>query len=264
MTRTDPNLPTTTETLDLVLDDDTTVDAILARPSGEGTWPGVLVWMDAFGVRPRLEEMAAHVASHGYVVLVPNLYHRAGTAPVTPLRDLMTDEGRSTAFKELGPLMRSLTPEVVAHDASAYVDALLARPDVTGPLGTVGYCMGGRFAVQAAAARPDAIAAVASFHAGKLASEDESSPHRLLPRVRAEVYVAHADKDASMPPKDQRRLEQALTDAGLVHTTELYAGASHGFTMADTAVYDEAATDRHWDALLGLLDRTLRKPQATA
>jgi carboxymethylenebutenolidase len=256
---TAPELPTTTETLDLALDDGTTVDALLARPSGEGRWPGVLVWMDAFGLRPRLEEMAAHVAAHGYVVLVPNLYHRSGRAPVTPPRDLTTDEGRSVAFKELGPLMRSLTPEVVAHDASAYVDALLARPDVTGPLGTVGYCMGGRFAVQAAAARPEAFAAVASFHAGRLATEDDSSPHRLLPRVRAEVYVAHADKDSSMPPKDQRRLEAALTEAGLVHTAELYEGVGHGFTMADTAVYDEAATQRHWEALLRLLDRTLRR-----
>ena len=251
-------LPTTTETLDLALADGSTVDAILARPQGEGPWPGVLVWMDAFGLRPRLEEMAAHVASHGYVVLVPNLYHRRGRAPVTPPQDLLTEEGRSTAFKQLGPLMRSLTPDVIAHDASAYVDQLLARPDVTGPLGTVGYCMGGRFAVQAAAARPDDIAAVASFHAGRLATEDDDSPHRLLPQVRAEVYVAHADKDPSMPPKDQRRLAEALTEAGLEHTAELYAGASHGFTMSDTAVHDEAATQRHWDALLGLLERRLQ------
>jgi carboxymethylenebutenolidase len=258
---TGPGLPATTETLDVALDDGSTVDAILARPSGESRWPGVLLWMDAFGLRPRLEEMAAHVAAHGYVVLVPNLYHRAGRAPVTPPRDLTTDEGRSTAFRELRPLMRSLTPEVVAHDASAYVDALLARPDVTGPLGTVGYCMGGRFAVQAGAARPDAIAAVASFHAGRLATDDDASPHHLVPRLRAEVYVAHADKDASMPPKDQRRLEAALTEAGLVHTTELYEGSAHGFTMSDTAVFDAAATARHWDALLDLLDRTLRSPR---
>jgi carboxymethylenebutenolidase len=249
-------LPTTTETLDLDLDG-ATVDAILSRPQGEGTWPGVLVWMDAFGLRPRLEEMAAHVASHGYVVLVPNLYHRKGRAPVTPPRDLMTDEGRSQAFKELGGLMRSLTPQVVAHDASAYVDALLARPDVSGPLGTVGYCMGGRFAVMAGAERPDRIAAVASFHAGRMATDDDSSPHHRVPRLEAEVYVAHADKDGSMPPEQQERLEQALTDAGVEHTTELYEGTQHGFTMADTAVYDEAATERHWDALLGLLERQL-------
>ena len=250
-------LPTTTETLDLPTDDGT-VDAILARPQGEGPWPGVLVWMDAFGLRPRLEEMAAHVAAQGYVVLVPNLYHRKGRAPVTPQRDLMSEEGRSAAFRELGPLMRSLTAEVIETDTHTYVDALLARPDVEGPLGTVGYCMGGRFAVRAAGTRPDEIAAVGSFHAGGLATDDDDSPHLVLPRVKAEVYVAHADKDRSMPREQQERVEQALTDAGLVHTTELYEGAPHGFTMSDTAMYDEAATERHWAALLPLLERTLR------
>ena len=117
-------METRTETLDLALPDGTTVDAIVARPTAEGTWPGVLVWMDAFGLRPRLEEMAAHVAAQGHLVLVPNLYHRRGRAPVTPLRDLRTEAGRSEAFKELMPLMRTLTPQVVAHDASAYVDLL--------------------------------------------------------------------------------------------------------------------------------------------
>ena len=91
-------METRTETLDLALPDGTTVDAIVARPTAEGTWPGVLVWMDAFGLRPRLEEMAAHVAAQGHLVLVPNLYHRRGRAPVTPLRDLRTEAGRSEAM----------------------------------------------------------------------------------------------------------------------------------------------------------------------
>jgi carboxymethylenebutenolidase len=251
-------MDTRTETLDLPLADGTTVDAILARPTGDGPWPGVLVWMDAFGLRPRLEEMAARTAAEGYVVLVPNLYHRHGRAPVTPLRDLTTEEGRSAAFEELGPLMKSLTPDLVAHDGAAYVDALLALPGTTGPLGTVGYCMGGRFAVQAGATRPDDIAAVASFHAGRMATDDPGSPHLLLPHLRAEVYVGHADNDGSMPPEQQDRLAQALSESGLVHRTELYEGAPHGFTMADTAMYAEAATERHWAALLGLLERTLK------
>lgn len=249
-------MDTRTETLDLDLSDGSTVDVIVARPTGDGPWPGVLVWMDAFGLRPRLEDMAARIAAEGFVVLVPNLYRRAGRAPVTPLRDLTTEEGRSAAFEELGPLMKSLTPDLVAHDASAYVDALRDL-GATGPLGTVGYCMGGRFAVQAGAARPDDIAAVASFHAGRMATDDPGSPHLLLPHLRAEVYVGHADNDGSMPPDQQDRLEEALTEAGLVHRTELYEGAPHGFTMADTAMYDEAATERHWTALLGLLDRAL-------
>ena len=252
-------LPTTTETLDLALGDGTTVDAILARPQGEGSWPGVLVWMDAFGLRPRLEEMAAKVAERGFVVLVPNLYHRAGRAPVTPPRDLTTEEGRTAAFQEIGPLMRSLTADVVDHDAAAYVEALLARPEVSGPLATVGYCMGGRFAVRAAAVRPDVVAAVGSFHAGGLATDADDSPHLVLPLARAEFYVAHADHDRSMPPEQQARVEQALTEAGLAHTTELYEGAPHGFTMSDTAMHDEAATARHWSALFGLLDRTLTR-----
>ncbi len=250
-------METRTETLDLELSDGTTVDAIVSRPSAEGEWPGVLVWMDAFGLRPRLEEMAARIASEGYVVLVPNLYHRSGRAPVTPPRDLTTENGRTAAFQELGPLMRSLTPDVVRADAAAYVDALLAL-GATSPIGTVGYCMGGRFAVMAGATRPEVVKAVASFHAGGLAVDDESSPHRLLPQLDAEVYVAHADHDRSMPPEQQERLEQALTEAGLVHTTELYEGAPHGFTMSDTAMHDAAATERHWEALLRLLGRTLR------
>ncbi len=254
----DTRVPTSTEALDLALPDGTTADAIVARPLGDGPWPGVLVWMDAFGLRPRLAEMAGRIAAEGYVVVVPNLYHRAGRAPVTPLRDLTTEEGRSAAFEELGPLMDSLTPEVVADDAAAYVDALLARPDVRGPLATVGYCMGGRFAVRAAATCHDDVAAVGSFHAGSMATEDDDSPHLLLPRLRAEVYLAHADQDGSMPPEQQERLGRALADSGLAHTAELYQGARHGFTMADTAMYDEAATDRHWRALLPLLDRTLR------
>ena len=250
-------METRTETLDLRLGD-TSVDAILARPEGEGPWPGVLVWMDAFGLRPRLEEMAARIATEGYVVLVPNLYHRSGRAPVTPPRDLTTEDGRTAAFEELGPLMRSLTTEVLDTDGPAYVEALLARDDVRGPLGTVGYCMGGRFAVRVAATCHDDVAAVASFHAGGLATDEPDSPHRQLPRLRSHVYVAHADHDRSMPPEQQERLEQALTEASLTHTCELYEGAPHGFTMADTAMYDEAATARHWDALLGLLARTLR------
>jgi carboxymethylenebutenolidase len=253
----DLRMPTAIELGDVPVGDHT-ADAILARPEGTGRWPGVLVWMDAFGLRPRLEEMAARIATEGYVVLVPNLYHRKGRAPVTPQRDLTTDEGRSAAFRELGPLMRSLTAEVVEHDAAAYLDALLARDDVRGPIGTVGYCMGGRFAVRAAATRPDDVAAVGSFHAGGLATDDEDSPHLLLPRVRAEVYVAHADHDRSMTRGQQERFGQALAGAGLVHTAELYEGAPHGFTMSDTAMYDAAATERHWAALLPLLERTLK------
>jgi carboxymethylenebutenolidase len=99
------------------------------------------------------------------------------------------------------------------------------------------------------------VAAAASFHGGNLASDAPESPHRLAGEIQAEVYVAHADQDRSMPPEQMERLEQAL--AGVTHRAELYEGARHGFTMADLEVYDERADERHWRELLGLLSRTI-------
>jgi carboxymethylenebutenolidase len=118
--------------------------------------------------------------------------------------------------------------------------------------------MGGALALRTAAHRPEQVAAVAAFHPGRLVTDAPDSPHLLVDRLRAEVYIASADNDRSMTPEQQQRLDQALTEAGVRHVCEQYDGATHGFTMSDTAVYDEAATERHWSALLDLLSRTLR------
>ncbi len=118
--------------------------------------------------------------------------------------------------------------------------------------------MGGALALRTAAHRPEQVAAVAAFHPARLATDDATSPHLLADRLRAEVYVAAADQDPSMPPEQQQRLDDALVTAGVPHVVEQYDGAQHGFTMSDTPVYDEAATERHWVALLDLFGRTLR------
>ena len=240
--------------------DDGTADGVLAVPDGEGPWPGVLLFMDAFGLRPRLEDMAARIAHEGYVVLVPNVFYRAGRAPIVEVGDLSHPESRSAAFEKLQPLMQQLTPERAAQDAAAYLRFLEEDDRVAdGPVGTVGYCMGGALAIRAAAVAGARVAAVASFHGGRLATDDPASPHRLADRLTsAEVYLGHADNDASMPPEQQERLAGALSAAKVPHTAELYEGARHGFTMADTAMYDERATDHHWVRLLDLLDRRLR------
>jgi carboxymethylenebutenolidase len=117
--------------------------------------------------------------------------------------------------------------------------------------------MGARMDMRAACRRPDAVAACAGFHAGRLATDDEDSPHRGLPQARASFYFGHADHDRSMPPEAIERLDRALDDAGLEHLSEVYSGAAHGYTMADTAPYDEAAAERHYVALEDLLRRSL-------
>jgi carboxymethylenebutenolidase len=153
--------------------------------------------------------------------------------------------------------MGALTPEVAARDTQAYVDYLDAQPDVRpGTLATTGYCMGGALSLRAAAQLPERVVAAASFHGGNLAPDSEAGPHRGAPQIKAEVYAAHADQDASMPA-EIARFEQALAAAGVTYTSEVYAGATHGFTMSDMPVYDATAEQRHWDALLGLLARNL-------
>jgi carboxymethylenebutenolidase len=234
---------------------DGTADAYLSKPS-TGAHPGVLVFMDGIGLRPRLEDMADRIAEHGYAVLVPNTMYRAGRAPVLPnIVQRLQGEDRAAVFEELRPHMAALTPEVAERDTAAYVETLDQHAD-GGRIATVGYCMGGGLAMRAAAQLPDRVAAVASFHGGRLAADD-AAPHTLADRIQAELYFGHADNDASMPADQIALLEAALDAAGVRYTSELYAGATHGFTMRDMPVYDEKAEQRHWDALLGLLDRAL-------
>ena len=234
---------------------DGVADAVLARPEGEGAYPGVLFLMDAIGLRPVIDGMVGRLAAQGYVVLAPNLFYRTGRAPVVEVPNLRLPEERASFFERLMPTMRGFTPDLQERDAAAYLDFLSTRSE--GPFGVVGYCLGGGMALRTAAAYPDRVAAVASFHGGNLASEAENSPHLSVGKIRGEVYVGHADQDHSMPPEQIARLEEALRTAGVTYGTEFYAGAPHGWTMADMGAYHPEAAERHWDRLLGLYRRTL-------
>jgi carboxymethylenebutenolidase len=224
---------------------DGVAQAYLATPGGDGPYPAVLLYMDAFGLRPQIERMADRLAAEGYVVLAPNVFYRDHEAALG-----------TSDFGVLREYMKALTPDAVERDARAYLDFLAARDDVAdAPVGVTGYCMGGRLTLLTAGRLPERVAAAASFHAGNLATDAPESPHRLAGEIQAEVYIAHADQDRSMPPEQMERLEAAL--AGVTHSAELYEGARHGFTMADLEVYDEQADERHWRELLGLLGRTI-------
>ncbi|MEU9516658.1 dienelactone hydrolase family protein [Micromonospora sp. NPDC048169] len=236
---------------------DGTADAYLAVPEAAGPFPPVLLFMDAFGLRPRVAEMAAMIAARGYVVLAPNLFHRSGRAPLVDLGALADDSRRAALFERIGPMMAALTPDAVARDTAAYLDFLAARPDVApGPAVITGYCMGGTNALRAIEALPDRIAAVAAFHAGRVVTDAPDSPHLAVGAVTGELYFGHADADPSMTAEQIATLEKTLDAAGVTYRSEVYAGARHGYTQSDTPMYDEPATRRHWTALFDLLDRT--------
>jgi carboxymethylenebutenolidase len=240
------------ETIDVTTPDGV-ADAYLARPD-DGDHPAVLLVMDAYGLRPQIERMADRIAEQGFVVLAPNVFYRAGRAPVVSLEGLDDPEQRGAVFARVMPLIRELTPDRIVSDGGAYLDRL--EQEGHGPVAITGYCMGGRVGWRIAAAYPERVAALGGFHVGGLVNDEEDSPHRSADRLAAEVYMGFADNDRSMTPEQIAAIDQALDAAGVRHRSEVYAGAAHGYTMADTPAYDEPATERHYRELFALLERT--------
>ncbi|MFD8701995.1 dienelactone hydrolase family protein [Kitasatospora sp. NPDC059648] len=238
---------------------DGTADAYLTHPDDGRPHPGVLLYQDAFGLRPHLKAMADRIAEAGYAVLVPNAYYRKGRAPLVELPELIDVEQCDEIYAQLGPLLIGVTaPEVAARDADAYLAWFDGSPLVQdGPIGVTGYCLGAFLVLRTAVSHPDRVAAAACFHGGHLATDRPDSPHLDAQRITAEVYFGHADQDDSMPPEQIARLDEALTAAGVRHKAEVYEGAGHGFTQADTTRYDAVGDARHWAALFDLLKRTL-------
>lgn len=225
-------------------------DGTLHVPGGDGPWPGVLVFPDAGGVRETFRQMGDRLAGLGYVVLIPDIYYRAGQWPPFDVATLFSDNKERARMRRL---VAPLTNEAIIADAGAYGDFLLARPEVTGSaIGTTGYCLGGRMSLIAATGLGHKIAAAASFHGGRLAvAGDPASPHLAAERITAMVYVAGAQNDGSFTAEQAAMLESALTSAGVGHTIEFYP-ARHGFAVPDNPTYDASAADRHWAALRDL------------
>ncbi len=234
---------------------DGVADCYLTRPEDDSARAGVLFVIDAIGLRPRIKEMADRIAAQGYVVLAPNIFYRAGRAPLWPDVNLADPAQRAEFMETLRPLAAALTPEAMASDGGAYLAKLAEL--VPGRVGITGYCMGGRHGWQIAASHPERVAALGGFHTGGMVTEGDDSPHLRAPEVKASVYWGHADNDQSMNPEQIQTLNDAMQRAGIDYTTEVYEGAMHGYTMADQGAYNEAAAERHFVALFELLDRAL-------
>jgi carboxymethylenebutenolidase len=233
---------------------DGVADSYLVVPPGEPR-AGVLFFVDAFGLRERTREMADRIAAQGYAVLAPNVFYRAGRAPVLPMPDFADERSRGAFMGKVRPLMAELTAAAMARDGAAYLDRLAA--EVAGPVGISGYCMGGRLGWRVAAAHPGRVACLGCFHTGGLVTEAPDSPHLTAGALDCELYFGFADEDPSMTAAQIAELEGALDEAGASHRAEVYPGARHGYTMSDTAAFDEAACERHFGELFALLERSL-------
>jgi carboxymethylenebutenolidase len=242
-------IPVETQTLDLKMPNGN-CDVYFSYPKGEGKYPAVLFLMDAFGLRAYLQEMTETLASAGYIVLAPNFFYRIKRSPVVNRTFPIKVEEIPEAVQEIMKLIGSFNMPEGVEEAEAYLNFLSEQKQFNGKLGLTGYCMGGQYALRIAARYPDRVQAVASFHAGYLATTAENSPHLLLPKIKAPIYVAHADNDGSLPPEQIERFEKALKESHPHDTAEVYKNAIHGFTMKDLPAYKPEHLERHWKNLL--------------
>jgi carboxymethylenebutenolidase len=221
-----------------------------------GKHPAVLVWPDAFGLRPAFEQMGKRLAESGYAVLSINPYYRATRLPALPAGlNFSNPDDRAQIMK----LMATNTPETNVIDANAFVAWLDSQSvvDTSRKIGTTGYCMGGPMVMRTAAALPDRIGAGGSFHGGGLVTEAANSPHTLVPKMKAHMLIAIAANDDEKQPEAKDVLREAFSKAKLHAEIEVYEGAQHGWCPPDAAVYHEAQAERAWSRLLATFEAGL-------
>lgn len=235
---------------------DGTIDALLVRPDTAETLPGVIELTDGLGFRQAHEDLSARIAGHGYAVLTPNIFYRTTKPPAFDFEPDFSSERTMNRFRELtGPL----TPDAMVRDGVALIAFLAAQPRVSrGAMGVVGFCFAGQFALRTAAARPDRVAAAASFHGGNLVTDSDRSPHLVLPEVKARLYFGHAVNDRSMSVDAVEKLDRALRAWGGMYESETYDGALHGWMIPGGRVYHPQQAERGFAKLIELLDAALR------
>jgi carboxymethylenebutenolidase len=235
-------------------------DAALVHPQ-HGSWPGVILFTDVFGLRPTMRDMAKRLAADGFTVLVPNPFYRTAKPPGLSV-DI--DFNNPADRAKIDVLRAPLTSDAVMQDATAYVKFLDSQASVNrrAKMGVVGYCMGGPMTMQAAASNPDRIGAGASFHGGGLVTDKPDSPHLLVPKMKAQYYFGIAMNDDERQPDAKVKLDEAFKAAKLAAKIEVYEGCLHGWCVRDMPktpgkppIYNEAQAERAWGELLSLYKR---------
>jgi carboxymethylenebutenolidase len=240
------NAAAVTESEVTVKTPDGTADAYFVHPAS-GTAPGVLIWPDIFGLRPAFRTMGKRLAESGYSVLVVNPFYRTQKAPTA-------EKGGATPIATVLPLAQTLNTTTHMTDAKAFIGWLDQQPSVAKnkKMGTQGYCMGGPIAFHTAAAMPDRVGAVASFHGGGLVTNNPDSPHILAAKTKIQLLIAIAANDDMTRPMEKDVLKETFAKANLPAEIEVYTGAQHGWCPPDSTVYNEPQAEKAWTRLLAL------------
>jgi len=245
------NAVAVTESEVTVMTPDGMADCYFVHPA-TGTAPGVLVWPDIFGLRPAFRQMGKRLAESGYSVIVVNPFYRTKKAPTA-------EKGGATPIDQVRPLAAGLNETTHMTDAKAFVAWLDQQASVAKnkKVGTQGYCMGGPIAFRTAAAVPDRIGAVASFHGGGLVTNMPNSPHLQASKTKAQFLIEIAENDDMRSPDEKNVLKQTFATAKLPAEIEVYAGAAHGWCPPDSQVYNEPQAEKAWSRLIALYGKAL-------
>ena len=229
---------------------DGTADCYFVHPGDPA--PGVLIWPDIFGLRPAFRQMGKRLAESGYAVLVVNPFYRTKKAPTA-------DNGGATPIQQVMPLAQTLNETTHMTDAKAFVGWLDQQGAVAKnrKVGTQGYCMGGPLAFRTAAAVPDRVGAVATFHGGGLVTAMPNSPHLQAAKSKAQFLICIAANDDARAPTDKVALKDTFEKAKLPAEIEVYEGSMHGWCPPDSTVYNEPLAEKAWARLLVLYGKAL-------
>lgn len=225
---------------------------------GEGKYPALIMYPDAFGVRPYMLELAKQLSSFGYLVLLPNILYRFKKLPVIEMPEKITAEIMPSLFPQIRPIVMQFRPEMLKEDAKEYIKIISESSHYNNKkIGAVGYCMGGAAAIRTAAFYSDKVGAFASFHAGNLFINDENSPHHLFNKIGAQGFIGHADHDPTMPIEQINNIDAEIEKHKLKIKTELFKDAYHGYTMKDLPAFNSGALEKHWKVLEVLFKENL-------
>ena len=239
-----------------------TMDAFTSCPEDKGPFPAVILYMDIWGVREELYDIARRVGTVGYYCIVPDLYYRSGRRIHYDFRDgknrtisMNRLEGEPARVIEQRP---KLTNTMVLNDTGAVLGFLDKAKDVRpGGVGAIGFCMGGRYAMGAAGMYPERIIASASLHGTSLLSERSDSPHRLAANLRGEFYCGFAEHDSHAPLAMIKELKNLLDTCAVRYTCNVHSGTEHGYSLPDRDVYDKHAATRDWECIFAMFHRQI-------
>lgn len=229
------------------------IPSFFVSPEGPGQWPAIILYMDAPGIREELRNIARRIAKQGYACILPDLYHRYGTLRFDLPR---RSDGMSTIIKAA---YLSLKDADIDEDTAGLIGFLDAQDVVrTGPIGSIGFCMSGRFVTTAARSFPRHFACAASLYGTRLVTDESDSPHTNLSGISAEMYFGFGTLDQTTPPDYIKTFTASLDEFKVNYTMDVFEGVDHGYAFVERAVYDANAAETSWEKVFDLFARNLR------